>query len=964
MEGTTGMYNMDLQTATRDGIGRSTGRRQYLKGLLATGFLGTGLFSTKPAAGQQVTDEGGPVVLMGLDSELGPSDTDHGPPLEHATMVESILEDVTNGGDGILVIGASGTSPQTYWETDIGENVEEEVTFVNGPQNIREQDFTGYAMLGVASSDVELFGGGGLTDDENEALIERGPDVAAFVNDGGGLLGKTQTGLTNAWAYADPLRVFDTRTGLSYSSIDMTSHGEELGLTESGMSGWCCWHDTFVEFPDIYDVIALNDAGGRGGGEPAAIGGAQIVLIADLDLRFQKFDPYETGEPQEGTLRLRNGGDPTEENVEIALSVTSGCGADPEDVELERYNEDDDEWVALAFEETDGTLETTIENGDGFEVPHRFDRSIDLRVTFDTEDVFRFEAEVVGVDDGEHYAEAIEAVPHRSFVDLPELLEEKSELIDSIRSTAGQVLGSDVPGFVPNAAHLDPEDLDEEAERVVSDLEGVTTGSPSECIDDENVDQYVEAMERLVAIEQTTATTAEAPIRDVDGNGSIIERQIQAVLDALKTLAFEAVSRGAGRVVRSSRVQSVADDIVRGTLREVRTIRNSYMPVTRANRFQTPRDENQAVTFDELDEDLQSDVLQRQRNRDMEFLDGGASALAGGSLSVADDMVDTFDDTVSDVRDYFVRLQYEQYLDGSWIGNPTDVLEDLASYEPPTLDLSDVPSSVEIPFAEEIQEGLDRAKEESSGFVDSVISGATDVIDEVPGGEDLREMFSDELSDRIEDLRGLVPDEVSDAAPDFDFVDIPTEIDIPVLEDLPDTIDLGDLTGVDEIQSVLDAAAEATARHPLRPLNGAVDQLVETVESLAEDDELDLQSEAARERVNDLAESITSGVNEFTHTLMNGLDTIGDYLDIAGAFTGVLLIAAALIGLIATGGAGSVVGVTVLGLISLVIMALSLVVEKLSIVIGQGARKLFLSIHNTSGGLVAETDLSMLDGGA
>lgn len=401
-------------------------RRGFLQQLGLASAVGAGLVATGAQTGTaREGNEGGPVVLMGLDSELGAGSSDHGPPHEHAAMVESILADVTNGGEGILVIGASGSDPQAYWEQDIGGNVGESVEFVNGPSAIREQSFEGYAMLGVASSDIELFGRGGLTDAENEALIDRGPDVAEFVNDGGGLLGKSQTGLSNEWVYADPLRVFETRTGLGYSSIDMQPPGEELGLSQDGMSGWCCWHDTFIEFPDIYDVLVLHDDGGSGHGEPAAIGGAQIVLIAEVDLRFRGPAEFSPGEPTEFDLRLRNGGDETPEPVRVEYEVRREGDIEPDDLDLSYYDADADDWQKFPLSEGNSYLVGSISPKEGFPLPEQFDHTTELRATFSVTETYTIEATVVGVGDeeGEYdsgsYTVRPDAQPKIVSADLP-----------------------------------------------------------------------------------------------------------------------------------------------------------------------------------------------------------------------------------------------------------------------------------------------------------------------------------------------------------------------------------------------------------------------------------------------------------------------------------------------------------------------------------------------------------------
>lgn len=411
----TDITQSDTNTETRpsgtDAVDDTDTRRTNLqigrRNLLKTGSMLPlfGALSTVPEVGAATDEEGGPVVLMGLDSELDPGVPDHGPPQEHAAMVQSILDDVRREGDGILVIGANGSDAEAYWEDDVGANVGEDVTIVTGAADIQDVEFDGYAMVGIASSEFELSGSGlGLTNDENAALIDRASDLAAFVNNGGGLLGKTQTGLDDPWVYADPLRVFETRTGLGYSTIDMTDDGRDLGLTQGGMSGWCCWHDTFTEFPDVYNVLVVNDDGGQGDGEPAAIGGAKVVLIADVDVRIVGPDEVPRDETEQFDLRLRNAGDTTEQNVDVTHTITRQNGdISGSDFELEYFNEAANEWQDVLLDEENGAFVGSVLPDDGIAMPEQLDDTRELRASFDIFDRFQIETEAVGVDDGEVY---------------------------------------------------------------------------------------------------------------------------------------------------------------------------------------------------------------------------------------------------------------------------------------------------------------------------------------------------------------------------------------------------------------------------------------------------------------------------------------------------------------------------------------------------------------------------------
>lgn len=241
-------------------------RRTYMKGALAAGGLaGVG---TLPTVGAQNT--GGPVVLMGIDAEDGGPGA-HGPISVYESVVNSILSEVTNGGNGIVVIGANGPGPVGFWNA-IQSGTGVNVTYVNGATQIGTVDFNNYAMLGVVSSEPETWGG--LTNAENEALIARNTDIAAFVNNGGGLLGFSQTGTATPWGYIGSLGAFQTSTGLSYVDIEPTSDGQAIGVTDA--LDVCCWHDTFTEWPDFLEVLAWE--AGSGQTEAAALGGASVTI--------------------------------------------------------------------------------------------------------------------------------------------------------------------------------------------------------------------------------------------------------------------------------------------------------------------------------------------------------------------------------------------------------------------------------------------------------------------------------------------------------------------------------------------------------------------------------------------------------------------------------------------------------------------------------------------------------------
>lgn len=265
----------DVQNSAETSFG-GINRRTYIKGAIAAGALA---FGPSTAAADSHEEEGGPVVLMGLDSEEdgGSPRPTHGQISTHADIVDAVLDDVDNDGDGILVIGeADGTGTQTddFWQ-EVGAGVDEDLTHVAGASDIADQSFDGFAMLAVVTSAIEIGGPGGLTNDENEALANRAQDVADFVNNGGGLLGKSQAGLDNEWAYIGGLGSFETETGLSYEQIEITDEGADLGLTDD-LSGFCCWHDVFLDYPEWLDVLATHDGIGAFEGEASVLGGRRV----------------------------------------------------------------------------------------------------------------------------------------------------------------------------------------------------------------------------------------------------------------------------------------------------------------------------------------------------------------------------------------------------------------------------------------------------------------------------------------------------------------------------------------------------------------------------------------------------------------------------------------------------------------------------------------------------------------
>ncbi|WP_243637747.1 hypothetical protein [Natrarchaeobius oligotrophus] len=335
----------------------------------------------------QVT--GGPVILMGLDSELTPGSSSHGPPEEHAKMVESILDSVTNDGEGILVLGGNTDSNPDivdYWEGDVGNDsrVDEPVTFVNESDNIRNVDFDGYAMIGIVSSTDQI--NNGLVNSENQALIDRQEDIAEFVNTGGGLLGKTQDGLNDSWAYVSEIADIDP-IETSFSSVDVTEAGKELGLTQSGMDGWCCYHESFEEdsIPEFLEVLIRNEQ--RSERPPAAIGGDQVVIQTAVDLEIMTPSVVETGSFTDLEFSLANRSDESGGDIRLEIEISGEDGISEGEVEFARRDD---------LKEVDGKLVGEITD-EPIEFPP--DVNIDLTRDLAFNSTGSYDLEITVVDD-------------------------------------------------------------------------------------------------------------------------------------------------------------------------------------------------------------------------------------------------------------------------------------------------------------------------------------------------------------------------------------------------------------------------------------------------------------------------------------------------------------------------------------------------------------------------------------
>jgi hypothetical protein len=242
---------------------------------LITLLLALGVLTAKGSAGQVI---GGPVAVLGIDAEDS-SGGGHGPIATYVSLTNSILGNVMNGGNGILVIGG-GKFPgdpddvTAFWNAIGAAIPSQPITYVNNetvPGSIAGQSFAGFALI-VVSSSINETPNGGLTTAENTALVARADEIADFVDAGGGVLGFTQSGFSPPYAYLNGISTITATTGLEFQDITATAEGIEVGITDA--LDICCWHDELTTFPSFLMPLATNALTGR----VVAVGGSQITF--------------------------------------------------------------------------------------------------------------------------------------------------------------------------------------------------------------------------------------------------------------------------------------------------------------------------------------------------------------------------------------------------------------------------------------------------------------------------------------------------------------------------------------------------------------------------------------------------------------------------------------------------------------------------------------------------------------
>jgi hypothetical protein len=121
----------------------------------------------------------------------------------------------------------------------------------------------------------------------------------------------------------------------SYSRVQVQQAGLDLGLTQTGMDGWCCYHEVFVQFPDFFEVLITHNQAGVHQGRAAAIGGLQVVLPGAIDLDpSDATNPAVSGTTHTVTATVRDSNlDPLQdESVDFAVLSGPNAGATGSDI--------------------------------------------------------------------------------------------------------------------------------------------------------------------------------------------------------------------------------------------------------------------------------------------------------------------------------------------------------------------------------------------------------------------------------------------------------------------------------------------------------------------------------------------------------------------------------------------------------------------------------------------------------
>lgn len=209
------------------------------------------------------------VTLLGVAAESG-GVGGQGPISTYENIVRS-MPDFSSGTDLLVIGGGKNRNDDvtSFWRK-IANDLAVSVTFAHGPAAIKNKPFSGFALIVVVSSEKGA-PSGGLTQAESDALIARQDDLAAFAQAGGAILGFSQCGIVNPYAYlATTVGEAPEHTDITYSDITPTQQGAEIGVSDT-LDG-CCWTEEYST--SSFEVLAVNAETGN----PAVV---RLILAID-----------------------------------------------------------------------------------------------------------------------------------------------------------------------------------------------------------------------------------------------------------------------------------------------------------------------------------------------------------------------------------------------------------------------------------------------------------------------------------------------------------------------------------------------------------------------------------------------------------------------------------------------------------------------------------------------------------
>ena len=346
-----------LVLVTDQHVSTRSGAAWALK-ILAPGLAVTPLIDLLDVADPQVRrTAAADLAALGDERAVGPlaraiTDPDAG---VQAAAVHALVRLGGERGNGLLVEAFADVPTdlhQIVALASVGSG--RSVTCVDGLANtsaIAALDFELYELVAIVSDRFNTMSGG-LSCTENEALLGRSNDIAAFINGGGGLLAFSSTGLTTQnnldcggsfGGTAGPfgyLAQFGTFTfhklTTQVPAIIPTAEGIGAGVTAP--VSLCCWHDQFIDFPPFLDILAhydpaaLVDIENMTTRSPclavdptvpciAVIGGVKVVVSGFLLTPGTATNVV--GENHTVTITVTVNGAP-EDGVDVSFAVTAG----------------------------------------------------------------------------------------------------------------------------------------------------------------------------------------------------------------------------------------------------------------------------------------------------------------------------------------------------------------------------------------------------------------------------------------------------------------------------------------------------------------------------------------------------------------------------------------------------------------------------------------------------------------